>query len=120
LIGRRIGYSRVSTFDQNPDWQLENVPVDRTFTDKASGKHLARPQLDALLRFARDGDTVVVHAMDRLARGLTDRGIRVAFVTEQLTFTGEDAPIATLRLSVMGAFAESAQVNPALTSALRM
>jgi DNA invertase Pin-like site-specific DNA recombinase len=116
MIGQRIGYLRVSTLDQNPDRQLETVLVDRTFTDHASGKDVARPQLDALLRFAREGDTVVVHSMDRLARNLddlrrivrslTDRGIRIAFVKEQLTFTGEDSPMATLLLSVMGAFAE--------------
>lgn len=116
MTGQRIGYIRVSTLDQNPDRQLENIPVDRVFTDKASGKDVARPQLDALLRFARDGDTVVVHSMDRLARNLddlrrlvrslTERGIRVEFVKEQLTFTGEDTPMATLLLSVMGAFAE--------------
>jgi len=85
-------------------------------TTKASGKDVARPQLDTLLRFAREGDTVVVHSMDRLARNLDDlrrlvqlltgRGIRVEFVKEQLTFTGEDSPMATLLLSVMGAFAE--------------
>jgi DNA invertase Pin-like site-specific DNA recombinase len=116
MTGQRIGYIRVSTLDQNPDRQLENVPVDRVFTDHASGKDVARPQLDALLRFAREGDTVVVHSMDRLARNLddlrrlvralTERGIRVEFVKEQLTFTGEDTPMATLLLSVMGAFAE--------------
>src|SRR5438309_12008898 len=96
---QRIGYVRVSSLDQNPDRQLENITVDRTFTDHASGKDVARPQLDALLRFARDGDTVVVHSMDRLARNLDDlrrlvqsltqRGVRIAFVKEQLTFTGE-------------------------------
>lgn len=86
------------------------------FTDKASGKDVARPQLEALLRFVRDGDTVIVHSLDRLARnlddlrrfvqGLTARGVRVQFVKEQLTFTGEDAPMANLLLSVIGAFAE--------------
>jgi len=116
MNGQRIGYVRVSSLDQNPDRQLEQTPVDRTFTDMASGKDVARPQLDALLRFAREGDTVVVHSMDRLARNLDDlrrlvqqltaRGIRVEFVKEGLTFTGEDAPMATLLLSVMGAFAE--------------
>jgi len=116
MNGQRIGYIRVSSLDQNPDRQLEQIPVDRTFTDHASGKDVARPQLDALLRFAREGDTVVVHSMDRLARNLDDlrrivrqltgRGIRVEFVKEGLTFTGEDAPMATLLLSVMGAFAE--------------
>jgi DNA invertase Pin-like site-specific DNA recombinase len=54
--------------------------------------------------------------MDRLARNLidlrrivsslTERGVRVEFVKEHLTFTGDDAPMATLMLSVMGAFAE--------------
>ncbi len=116
MNGQRIGYVRVSSLDQNPDRQLEQIAVDRTFADKASGKDVARPQLDALLRFAREGDTVVVHSMDRLARNLDDlrrlvqeltaRGIRVEFVKEGLTFTGEDAPMATLLLSAMGAFAE--------------
>jgi len=116
MTGQRIGYVRVSSLDQNPDRQLEQIAVDRTFTDHASGKDVARPQLDTLLRFAREGDTVVVHSMDRLARNLDDlrrlvqlltgRGIRVEFVKEGLTFTGEDSPMATLLLSVMGAFAE--------------
>src|SRR3954463_6721622 len=116
MTGQRVGYIRVSTLDQNPDRQLENIPVDRVFTDYASGKDVARPQLDALLHFTRVGDTIVVHSMDRLARNLddlrrivrslTERGIRVEFVKEHLTFTGEDSPMATLLLSVMGAFAE--------------
>jgi DNA invertase Pin-like site-specific DNA recombinase len=116
LKGQRIGYVRVSSFDQNPERQLEQVRVDRIFTDKASGKDTQRPELDNLLTFVRDGDTVVVHSMDRLARNLDDlrslvqqlaeRGVRVEFVKESLTFTGEDSPMANLMLSVMGAFAE--------------
>jgi DNA invertase Pin-like site-specific DNA recombinase len=116
LSGQRIGYVRVSSFDQNPERQLDQVQVDRVFTDKASGKDTQRPQLDALLSFAREGDTVVVHSMDRLARNLDDlrrlvqtltkRGIRIEFVKECLSFTGEDSPMANLLLSVMGAFAE--------------
>lgn len=114
--GQRVGYVRVSTFDQNPGRQLEGTVLDRVFTDHASGKDVARPQLDALLRFVRDGDTVVVHSLDRLARNLDDlrrlvqelttRGVQVEFVKEQLTFTGEDSPMANLLLSLMGAFAE--------------
>ncbi len=116
MAGQRIGYVRVSSFDQNPERQLEAVQVDRVFTDKASGKDIRRPQLDMLLAFVRDGDTMVVHSMDRLARnlddlrrlvqGLTQRGVRIEFVKEHLTFTGEDSPMANLMLSVMGAFAE--------------
>jgi len=114
--GQRIGYVRVSSLDQNPDRQLEHVRVDKVFADNASGKDTQRPELDALLSFVREGDTVVVHSMDRLARNLDDlrrlvqqltkRGVRIEFVKERLTFTGEDSPMANLLLSVMGAFAE--------------
>ena len=116
MQGQRIGYVRVSSFEQNPQRQLEQVPVDRIFTDKASGKDAQRPELESLLAFVREGDTVVVHSMDRLARNLDDlrrlvqklvkRGIHIEFIKEHLTFTGEDSPMATLMLSVMGAFAE--------------
>ncbi len=114
--GQRIGYVRVSSFDQNPERQLEHMDVDRVFTDKASGKDTQRPQLQALLAYAREGDTVVVHSMDRLARNVDDlrrivqnenrRGINVQFVKENLTFTGEDVPMANLMLSVLGAVAQ--------------
>jgi len=114
--GHRIGYIRVSSFDQNPERQLEHIQVDKVFTDKASGKDTQRPELDSLLSFVREGDTVVVHSMDRLARNLDDlrqmvqkltkRRVCIEFVKESLTFTGEDSPMANLMLSVMGAFAE--------------
>ncbi|MDQ0029946.1 DNA invertase Pin-like site-specific DNA recombinase [Arthrobacter bambusae] len=94
MAGQRIGYVRVRTLDQNERRQLEDQVLDRVFTDKASGRDTVRPQLAELLRFARDGDTVVVHSMDRLARnlddlralvqGLTRRGVRVEFVKESL------------------------------------
>lgn len=116
MKGQRIGYVRVSSFDQNPERQLEQVQVDKVFTDKASGKDTQRQELDALLSFVRDGDTVVVHSMDRLARNLDDlrrlvqkltkRGVRIEFVKESLTFTGEDSPMANLLLSLLGAVAE--------------
>ncbi|MCD1609802.1 recombinase family protein [Stutzerimonas kunmingensis] len=116
MHGQRIGYIRVSTLDQNPDRQLEGVQVSKVFIDKASGKDTQRPQLEALLSYVREGDTLVVHSMDRLARNLDDlrrmvqqltgRGVRIEFVKESLTFTGEDSPMANLLLSVMGAFAE--------------
>jgi hypothetical protein len=60
LHGHRIGYARVSTLDQNPERQLEDIPVDRLFTEKASGKDTKRPERDLLLAFVRQGDTVVV------------------------------------------------------------
>jgi DNA invertase Pin-like site-specific DNA recombinase len=116
MTGQRVGYSRVSSTDQNPERQLEGIALDRVFTDKASAKDTDRPQLKALLSFVREGDTILVHSMDRLARNLEDlrklvqtqtaRGVRVEFVKEGLTFSGEDSPMAHLMLSVMGAFAE--------------
>jgi DNA invertase Pin-like site-specific DNA recombinase len=116
MVGQRIGYIRVSTLDQHVDRQLEGIEVDKTFIDKASGKDTKRPQLELLMSFVRTGDTVIVHSMDRLARNLDDlrrivhtltgRGVRIEFVKEHLSFTGEDSPMASLMLSVMGAFAE--------------
>jgi DNA invertase Pin-like site-specific DNA recombinase len=116
MPGQRIGYIRVSTTDQNTQRQLDGHQLDRLFTDRLSGKDTARPQLEAMLRYLREGDILLVHSMDRLARNLDDlrrlvreltgHGVRVSFVKEGLTFTGEDSPMATLLLSVMGAFAE--------------
>jgi hypothetical protein len=70
--GQRIGYVRVSTLDQNERRQLEGQVLDCVFTDKASGRDTTRPELTELLRFARDGDAVGMHSMDRLARNLHD------------------------------------------------
>ena len=112
----RIGYKRVSTVDQNTARQLEGVEVDKLFEDKASGKTANRPQLTAALDYVREGDTLVVHSMDRLARNLEDlrtivrdltaRGVQVQFVKEGLTFTGEDSPMNVLLLSLLGSVAE--------------
>ena len=114
--GKRIGYVRVSSVDQNELRQLDGVQLDKKFTDKASGKDTKRPQLQTALEYLRDGDVLVVHSMDRLARNLDDlrrmvteltgRGVVVEFVKEQLTFTSEDNAMSKLLLSVMGAFAE--------------
>ena len=116
ITGQRVAYQRVSSLDQRVDRQLDGITVERTFTDTLSGKDSDRPQLEAMLGFVRDGDTVIVHSMDRLARNLEDlrrivreltaKGVRVQFLTERQTFTGEDTAMATLLLSVMGAFAE--------------
>jgi DNA invertase Pin-like site-specific DNA recombinase len=114
--GKRVGYIRVSSAGQNTERQLEGVQVDKRFTDKASGKDTKRPQLHAALEYLREGDVLVVHSMDRLARNLDDlrkivsdltaRGVVIEFVKEKLTFTGADNALSKLLLSVMGAFAE--------------
>lgn len=114
--GKRAGYIRVSSLDQNTARQLEGVELDKTFSDKASGKDVKRPQLQAALDYLRDGDVLVVHSMDRLARNLDDlrrivtdltgRGVQVQFMKEGMLFTGDDTAMSKLLLSVMGAFSE--------------
>ena len=116
MTGQRVGYVRVSSIDQNPDRQLEGVMVDKKFVECASGKDTNRPQFAEMMRYIREGDTLIVHSMDRLARNLDDlrrtiqslikRSISVEFVHENLKFTGEASPIAVLMLSIMGSFAE--------------
>jgi DNA invertase Pin-like site-specific DNA recombinase len=116
MKGHKLGYIRVSSLLQNTDRQLDGVELDQTFTDKVSGKDTARPALQEMLKFARKGDTVIIHSMDRLARNLDDlkcivkdltsRGVKVQFVKENLTFTGEDSPMAELMLNLLGAVAQ--------------
>jgi DNA invertase Pin-like site-specific DNA recombinase len=115
--GQTVGYTRVSSADQNPARQLDGLMVDRLFTDHASGSSTDRPALTECLAYLRDGDTLVVHSMDRLARSLVDLrtlvddltgcGVVVRFVKESLAFSTDTTdPCATLMLSVMGAVAE--------------
>lgn len=72
MAGKKIGYIRVSAIDQNIERQLENFALDKVYTDHCSGKNIERPELQALLKYVRDGDQVFVHSMDRLARNLSD------------------------------------------------
>lgn len=116
MSGKVVGYIRVSSITQNEDRQLEGIKLDRVFKDKVSGKTVNRPALDELLNYVRDGDTVLVHSMDRLARNLDDlrklvnmltqKQVKIKFLKESLEFTGVDSPMSNLLLSVMGAFAE--------------
>lgn len=116
VSGQHIGYIRVSTVEQNTARQLDGVHLNKNFTDRVSGKSIDRPQLQACLEYAREGDVLHVHSMDRLARNLDDlrslvrqltaKGVTVQFHKENLTFTGEDSPMANLLLSTLGAFAQ--------------
>jgi DNA invertase Pin-like site-specific DNA recombinase len=114
--GKRVGYVRVSSVDQNAVRQLDGVALDKTFTDRASGKDTNRPELQAAFDYLREGDVLLVHSMDRLARNIGDllrivetlnkRGVVVEFVKEVLTFTGDDSAMSKLMLTVMGGVAE--------------
>lgn len=95
-----VGYARVSTQDQDPELQvdaLRKAGCEKIFTEKASGAKRDRPELMAALEYARDGDTIVVWKLDRLARSLKqlietvenleDRGIGFKSVTETIDTT---------------------------------
>lgn len=71
--GQVVAYVRVSSVDQNPAQQVGALgPVNRTFTDKVSGRSTDRPELAALRAYVRQGDTVRVKSPDRLARNAAD------------------------------------------------
>ena len=121
--GQKIGYVRVSSVDQNDARQLDGLVLDKIFTDKASGKDVHRPQLQAMLSHVREGDHVYVHSMDRLSRSLKDlqevvesltaRGVAVEFCKENLRFErpgtnsgGHTAAYSKLLLQMLGAVGE--------------
>ena len=113
-----IGYIRVSTVEQNTERQLDGIRLDRIFEDRASGASSDRPQLKACIDYARDGDTIHVHSIDRMARSLRDledlvrdlgeSGISVKFHKEALTFEAgrETSAAQTLLLQMIGAVAQ--------------
>ena len=90
-----FNYIRVSTTLQNTDRQLLNIPCDREYEDKLSGKDTNRPQLQAMLDNLRSGDVINVHSMDRLARNVQDllklidtilqKGASITFHKENMT-----------------------------------
>ena len=68
-----VSYARVSTLDQNPSLQIDalrEAGCEKIFVEKASGARKDRPQLKATLKYLRDGDTLVVWKLSRLARSL--------------------------------------------------
>lgn len=75
-IDMRVGYIRVSTVEQHEDRQVkdltENAEVSKVFIDKLNGKDTNRPQLNAMIDYVREGDTVVVSEYSRLARSARD------------------------------------------------
>lgn len=71
----KIGYVRCSSVTQNPERQealMERLGVDRVYIDMCSGKNMQRPQLQAMLDFMREGDTIIVESFSRLARSTKD------------------------------------------------
>jgi DNA invertase Pin-like site-specific DNA recombinase len=112
-----IGYTRVSTTDQNRQLQLDalhEAGATRVFTDHGvSGSTACRPELDACLDHLREGDVLTVWKLDRLGRNtqhvlavvdqLTSRGIGFRSLTEGLH---TDGPMGKAMLTIMAAFAQ--------------
>lgn len=108
-----IGYIRVSTIEQNTARQLDGMKLDKIYTDKCSGKDKNRPQLNIMLEHLRDGDTVHVHDISRMARNVGDllelveslrnRGVTLKFHKENMTFTPDkNDPMQELMLTMLG------------------
>src|ERR1043166_1798239 len=93
--GKRVGYIRVSTVDQNTARQLEGIELDEIFLDKHTGTTIDRPKLQAMLQYVRKDDIVYVHSLDRLARNqkdvldiitqLLDKEVQVNFIKESIS-----------------------------------
>lgn len=111
-----IAYVRVSTVEQNEARQLEALEkynIDKWFTEKVSAKDTNRPQLQAMLDFAREGDTVYIHEFSRLARStkdlleiveaLNNKGVQLVSNKENLDTS---TPTGKLMLTMIGAIAE--------------
>ena len=82
-----IAYVRVSTAEQNEARQIEALKkhtIDKWFTEKVSGKNMNRPQLEAMLDYVREGDTIYIHDFSRLARSTKD----LLSIVEQLQEKG--------------------------------
>ena len=112
----KIGYVRVSTVEQHEERQVvdlrENAGVERIYIDKLSGKNTERPELQKMLDFAREGDTVYVSEFSRLARStkdlldimqkLTDKGVQVISLKERFDTS---TPAGELAMTLFAAIA---------------
>ena len=116
-----IGYVRVSIVEQNESKQVEVLKkynMDKVFTEKISAKNADRPELKAMIKFAREGDTIYVYSLDRLAKSIKDllniveelqsKGIHLVSYKENmdtLTDTGK------LMITMIDAIAEFERIN---------
>jgi DNA invertase Pin-like site-specific DNA recombinase len=115
---QQLGYARVSTSKQSTDQQIDalvaaGVDPERIYTDVLSGAKHDRPGLAALLDYCREGDTIVVVALDRLGRSLShmvktisdlqDRGVNLRSIREGIDFS---TPTGRLQAAIFSAMAE--------------
>ena len=116
-----IAYIRVSTVEQNPQRQREallSYGIDRWYEDSASGKDANRPELHNMLDFVREGDTIFVHDLSRLARNTRDllniveelnrKAVQLVSCKESID---SSTPTGKLMLTMIGAIAEFERQN---------
>lgn len=118
-----LGYARVSTAKQDLDRQIdalrrEGIEADRIYVDKKSGATVDRPGLRAVMEYARDGDVIVVHTLDRLGRTvrdtlnliheLSDRGIGIRNLADPIKIdsTNPDDPMSQLAVVLLALFGQ--------------
>jgi len=124
MVGQTVGYVRVSSADQNPARQLEQLgECHKIFTDKSSGKtRTNRKGLQELIGYVRDGDVVCVQSMDRLGRDtldlyqilneLTDKGTTVMLLSEGMTVSKDETnPTQQMMLGILAAIADFERVK---------
>ncbi len=116
-----LAYIRVSTIEQNEGRQLESLKrynIDKWYTEKISAKDTKRPQLQEMLDFAREGDTIYIHDFSRIARStkdllaiveqLTEKGVHLVSTKENIDTT---TPTGKLMLTMIGAINEFERTN---------
>lgn len=113
-----IGYARVSTRDQDPQMQIDalvkaGVHPDDVYYETASGASKRRPQFEAMMKDAREGDIIVFWKLDRLGRSvrqvldtiarLDAKGAKIRCLTQPIDTT---TPLGRLILVILAAVAE--------------
>ncbi len=115
MTGKRIGYKRVSTHEQNPDSQLVGIHLDKMFIEIETGySTLNRHQLKAMQEYVREDDTVFVECLDRLGRNgydldeivetLLKKGVQITFVRENIVLGKKNDIMSKLAYDMMKAF----------------
>lgn len=87
VVGANVAYVRVSSVEQNEQRQIEALKkfnIDRWFVEKVSGKDMNRPELEKMLSYVREDDTVYIHDFSRLARSTKD----LLYIVEKLKNLG--------------------------------
>ena len=116
-----IAYVRVSTIEQNPGRQYEDLKkfnIDKWYEEKASAKNTDRPVLNEMLSFARDGDTIYIESFSRLARNTADllkiiddlkkKNVKIISQKENLD---SDTPIGKMMITMIGAIATFERIS---------